>query len=506
MLRRLVVVLAVLVVLLAGGTYVFLSSDQVRVTLERQATTALGMPVRIGAARAALFPRVGVALSDVQIGRPAFLTLAKVSLSSELLPLLSRRIEGAEVLVADTVLDLPLPAALPRPGSTGQSGSHPGSDERSAVSLVSVHTIALDHVKVRSLGRTVEISAVAGLEGGRLALTRFTASSGRTSLTARGQVTLGDAVAATLDATATQLDLDDLLALVHAFGLDGGSPSGGPSRAGTISLRLSAPVVRVAGLEASELATHARTNGDQLVIDPLSLTLFGGNVAGSMRLRVGNRVSGQVRVSVSKLDAARLAAWGGAQNTVSGRMNGSGSFTGAGRDLATLLATATGTGQVEIVDGALPGLEFPREALIALGRPRDQAPPPNGGRFERLAAAFTVGGGRLSSDALSLTSRDVSVDASGALDLATHALTAKGTATLSEALTTLAGPGLTRVAGGGTRIALPATVAGRLEAPTLRLDAGALLKRTLTNEVQRTVLDKLTPLRDLTRPKPNRTF
>lgn len=165
-----------------------------------------------------------------------------------------------------------------------------------------------------------------------------------------------------------------------------------------------------------------------------------------------------------------------------------------------------GSGQVEIVKGALPGLEFPREALLALGRPKEQAPPPNGGRFDRLAAPFTLGSGRVGSDALTLTSRDVAVEASGSLALTSETLDAKGTATLSEALTALAGPALARVACGGERIALPATVSGTLDAPKVRLDAGAVLRRTLRNEVKRGVLDRLTPLRDLAQPKANRTF
>jgi uncharacterized protein involved in outer membrane biogenesis len=513
MLRRLLVAVIALVLLVAGSAYAWLSSDQVRLTLEKQASAAIGLPVRIGSARAMLFPRAGLTLSDVRVGAPAFLTLSRVSVSSELLPLLSRRVEGAEIRIADTLLALPLPAALPLPG-TGASRSAAASGSVGApVSLISVHTIALDRVKVRSLGRTVEISATAGLEGDRLALSAFTASAGRTSLSASGTVTLGDAVAATLDATATQLDLDDLLALVHAFGLDGASSPGRKGPVGSLALRLSTPVVRVAGLEASKLTAYLRTTGSQLVIDPLSLTMFDGAVKGSMRLTVGTRIAGQVRVAVTRLDAAQLAAWGDAEDTLSGRLSGSGSFAGAGADLATLLGTANGSGQVEIIDGALPGLEFPREALVALGRPSDQAPPPNGGRFDRIAAPFTVGDGRLTSAALSLSSRDVSVAASGSLDLATEVLDVKGTATLSAALTAMAGPALTRVAGGGSQIVLPATVTGTLDAPSIRLDAGSLIRQGLRSEatgmkerLKDRVMEKLAPMRGPTRPKSTGTF
>jgi hypothetical protein len=237
MIRRAAVTVFALVLVAAGAAYAWLSSDQMRATLERQASAAIGMPVRIGSARATIFPRVGLTLLDVQIGAPAFLTLARVGVSSELGPLLSRRIEGAEVRVADTLLTLPLPAALPLPGSGASRGPAGPAAPGAPVSVLSVHTIALERVQVRSLGRTVEISAAAGLDGNRLSLSAFIASAGRTALSAHGQVTFGESVAATLDATATQLDLDDLLTLVHAFGLDGGL-AGRCRRASRIALAL----------------------------------------------------------------------------------------------------------------------------------------------------------------------------------------------------------------------------------------------------------------------------
>ncbi len=198
---------------------------------------------------------------------------------------------------------------------------------------------------------------------------------------------------------------------------------------------------------------------------------------------------------------------------ISGRLSGSGTFSGQGKDVENLLANVRGTGQMEIVQGALRGLEFPRAALLAIGRPAEQAPPPNGGALDRIASEFAVSNGRLSSTALALDSRDVEVSAAGSLVLATQALDMKGTVTLSEAMTALAGETLARGAGSGGRIALPVTVTGTLQAPRPRVDAGALIRQGIRNEVaglkkevQERVLEKLTPLRDLTVPKPNRTF
>lgn len=515
--RRLRLVLLVLLVLLlgaAGAVYAWLSSDQVRLTIERQAAATLGVPVKVAGASARLHPRVGVDLRGVTIGAPAFLTLARVSVSSELVPLLSGQVEGAEVRVTDTTLSLPLPVALPfGASSTGSTAAGAG------VTVVSVRTVALDRVKVVSLGREVVLSMEAGLAGEHLDISSLSAAAGRTTLTARGQATLGEPVAVTLEAEASQLDFDDLLALVHAFRLDGAaapvqereSASGG--QPASLSLRLTTPVARVAGLEARNLTATVETDGNALSIDPLALTTFGGSITGSMRLTVGTPISGQIRVTVAGLDMAQLAGWGGAANTISGRLSGTGTFSGRGADVGGLLATVRGTGRVEIVEGALAGLELPREALLRLGRPAELAPPPNGGRFDRIAAEFAISNGRLSSDSLSLVSRDVEVRAAGSLDLASRVLDVKGTLTLSEAMTALAGETLTRVTGGGGRIQLPATVTGTLQAPRPRVDAGALVRQGLRNEVtglkkqvKERVLDRLTPLRDLTAPKTNRTF
>src|SRR4051795_3208084 len=105
MLRRLALILGITVIaagMLAGGfLYWLLAGSGVRVALERQASAWLGEPVRIGVARARLFPQPGLHLEQVQVGKPVRLTLGTVDLSSDGQALLSRRIENASVVVAN---------------------------------------------------------------------------------------------------------------------------------------------------------------------------------------------------------------------------------------------------------------------------------------------------------------------------------------------------------------------------------------------------------------------
>jgi uncharacterized protein involved in outer membrane biogenesis len=119
MLRRIALALLVLALLAAGAVYWFFSGDGIRRALEQQATAWLGHPVRIGRATGQLFPRVGLQLSDVRVGEPVRLALADVEISTGLRALLSRRVEDAEIILADTRIDLPLSFTLPT-GSTAR--------------------------------------------------------------------------------------------------------------------------------------------------------------------------------------------------------------------------------------------------------------------------------------------------------------------------------------------------------------------------------------------------
>ena len=86
-------VIGVVVVALCGTVflYSFFSGDGLRHAIEEQATAWLGQPVKIGRARAALFPRTAIRLGDVRIGEPARVSLGNVDVSTDFRELISRR-------------------------------------------------------------------------------------------------------------------------------------------------------------------------------------------------------------------------------------------------------------------------------------------------------------------------------------------------------------------------------------------------------------------------------
>src|ERR1051325_8614286 len=187
MLRRILLsaagVLLVVALVLAAAGYWYLSGDGVRIALESQATKWLGQRVTLGGAGARLFSRPRITPRGRRAGDPVRIMLGDVELSTGLAPLWSHRIEDAEVAIADSRIDMPLPFALPAPGE--RTAAPPSS---SGLQVVSVRTIKLRNVTVASRGRQITVSADSSLSSAHLNLDRFTAASGKTSLEATGLV------------------------------------------------------------------------------------------------------------------------------------------------------------------------------------------------------------------------------------------------------------------------------------------------------------------------------
>src|ERR1700752_3059886 len=111
MLKKLTVLAAILA-LLAGAVYLaasrLLASDLIRSTLEQQLSVRLGQPVRIGKASAAIYPRVALDLHTVAVGAPAAVTFGRIRIVTGLRPLLSRRVEDAELILDNGEMTLPV--------------------------------------------------------------------------------------------------------------------------------------------------------------------------------------------------------------------------------------------------------------------------------------------------------------------------------------------------------------------------------------------------------------
>lgn len=513
--RRVLLTLAIVAgaIVLAGAGLLhwFLRGDGVRVALEEQATAWLGHPVHIGDADVRVLPRPALELGTVVIGKPAAVTLARVRVSTGLRALLSRRIEDAEIVIADSVIDLPMPflvAGSPAgsrrstksavsAGAVSPSATDRPDEGDAPLTIASVRTIRLDEVRVRSRGQEIVVSAEAALTSDTLTLQRFNASSRATSLDATGTVILAPRLDATLTVEADRLAFDELMALAAAFSPPP-APRASPSnsaRAGTSRVRahLRAGVVAVSGAELSNFTAELTSAEGQLTVTPLTFNLFGGGFSGDVRadLRDPDALAVSMNAALRNLDVAALAAFGGAAGAITGRLSSDGAFAGRGTDAPAALSAMRGNGTVAIVDGTLTKLDLVRSVVLFFGRPAADAPASAGSRFDRIDATFALANRVVQASAFSLRSQDADVIGQGSLALSTKALEGRARLVLSESLSAQAGTDLARLTREGNRIVLPATIGGTLNQPRINIDAAETLQRGLKNELQRRLGDFL---------------
>lgn len=482
--RILVAVLAAGLIVLAvaaAAAYWLLARDGFRRSLEAQATSWLGQPVRIGAARAQFFPRPAIQLEAIRVGDPVQLALDDVELAADFRPLLGGRIENADVRVSDSRIEMPLPFSLPRgPGATAEATAAGAA----AVRIVSIRSIALRDVRLRSRGREVTVSADSSLEGTTLALRRFDAESGRTALSVEGVVSLSPRIDARLQAAATRLDLDELIALADAFTPPASAAAAPRGSAPRIVAAISAAQATAGALSVAAFTTDLTLDGDSIAFNPLRFEMFGGRYEGSVTARLGSPLSATIESRIADLDVAQLAAFGGTADTITGRLSGDGRFTGSGSALPELWQSARGSGSAEIVDGSIRRLQLVRTVVLFFGRPAPDAAE-SSDRFNRLDVTFSLDSRRLRAQKFSLQSDDADMLGIGSLNLANDALDGRVDVVLSEALSAQAGTDLYRYTREGNRVVLPAVIGGTLPMPRLTIDAAAAVQRGIRNEVER---------------------
>ena len=484
--RKLLIIVAaavVVVVLVAAiGVYVFFSGDGMRRALEQQASSWLGQPVKIQAARGQLFPRPGIGLSGIEVGEPVQLTLANVDLSTDLRALLSRRIEDARVVISDSTIQMPLTLALPEEsGSTTTGASASGG-----VEVVSIGEISLRDVRIRSRGREVRVSADSSLNGSHLTLRSFTAESGGTSLQVDGEADLEPRVDAKLRAKANKLDLDELLALADAFSPE--RPTGTRQKSSPSTMKLAAQInadsATAAGVQLSKLAASMTMDGDRFALTPMTFGLFGGTYEGALNGRMGQSMSVTLQSRLKGLDVAQLAAFGGSPDTVTGTLSGEGTFSANGADMSAALANANGKGSASIVDGTIKRLDLVRTVVLFFGRPAPDTAAASD-TFERIDTTFSLARQVFRADTFAMHSRDADITGTATLALESQALDGMVDLTLSQELSEQAGTDLARFTRENDRIILPANLGGTLGQPRITINALAAARRGIQNEIQR---------------------
>lgn len=495
--KKLIFAVVVLLILAALAVFVavpmLLSPERVRAAVEAQAASAIGLPVKVGAATVQVWPRAGVTIADMTVGEPVQLTVARAELSTGLGALLSRRVEDAEITVEDSRLDLmKLVAAVGGLASSSAEKKGPSS-EPPALTIVSVRAIGLRNVDLVVGERHANVTLESSLRGDRLDIRRLSAKTADTSLEATGAVVSILRRIARLKIEADPLDLDGLMQFASVFsraqtGVPGPSASTGAAQAAPIDLEadVHAKRGRVAGLTFADLQTVIAVTPAGVTLRPLNLSALDGRFEGTVTVATSQAEPALgIDGLVSGVNLQQLAAFAsGEASSITGTLNATLKLNGRGLDAESAIKSATGTADVQLLKGRIPGLQLVRPAVLAFGRPQGAPPEGSGEAFERISATVAVDRGQLRTNNLAFASRDVDMTGSGTLTVAGGGLNVKADLKLSEELSAQAGRDLVRYAHDGNRVVLPAVVTGTVASPFVFIDTKQALTRAVKNELQ----------------------
>jgi hypothetical protein len=470
-----------------------LGTETVRNALAAQLSRALGQPVAVEGVRARLYPRLTVSLTGVTIGRSREIAIQAIDVGSNLGALLSRRIEGASLHVNGARLTLPIPPlAL---GNTAPQGTAPGA----AVQLVSVDEVVLHDLEIVSRGRTLR-GDIDLVPHGTTAVTlrRVALTADGAQIDATGEISNLAGPVGTLDLKAGALDLDQLMAVASDFAEgSGATPSaaptdGAPGRttpsAVDLTVTLTADKATMAGVSIERVTGRARLLGEQVTVEPLAFTVFGGSYAGSLGASLSAQPTFTWKAAIANLDVAALTAFAGNPGVLTGRMTAQVNLTGAGVDAATAMKTARGTATVTIAQGVVKNLALVKSAVAATSLDPQAVIASSQGThdepFSELGASLAVAAGTASTQDLHFVSKDLRLDAGGALKLDGSAVNLQGAIRLSPELSAQANATIVRFTQDNGQITLPATVRGVAGKYSIEIDANSVATRALANEAR----------------------
>jgi uncharacterized protein involved in outer membrane biogenesis len=478
-----------LAVLASVGVRLWLRSDAVRATVERQATAALGMPVRIGGARAAVFPRLGLDLRNVEVGDPSRARVDQVSIATGLGLIFSRRVEAADVRLTGGYLDASLIAGI-------AALQAPSSNARSAVdapfTIVSLRSIRVRDVDVVLGVERISTSLDASLAGDRLEMSSLTARLRDATLRIQGQLSSLARREGHFDIRADVLPVDVLLGTLE--GLSGGVRDS-PLR---ITATISAPVATLGSSRVESFAARLEATRAGLVFNPLKFDID----AGRFEARVALDPSGQplvldVRGNVSGVNVTRLQGPVVAPNRVITGLLGArfALRAPAQASFSRLVSSARGSIDINVREGRMPGVEVIRQSVIRFAN-RDQPAPAVGASdaFSRLDASLALQADTARITGLVMKAADFDLTGSGTLSVSSGRITLDVDLALSEALSRQAGRDLYRYAREGQRIVLPAAIGGTMSEPTASINVAEAARRALRNRMEdeaRSILDRV---------------
>jgi len=243
----------------------------------------------------------------------------------------------------------------------------------------------------------------------------------------------------------------------------------------------------VAGVDFANLTANASVAGGVVTLDPLTFDVFKGHYQGRMTVD-GNGAAPVFtwKADLSGVDMTSLLAYAGSPGAMTGTLSGTIDLEGSGADAAQAMKTMKGGGKVHVTDGTLPHLDLVGDVFRALGRP-GETPEGSGEAFTTMGGTFALANGALTSSDLTFDSRDVDLDGTANVALDKGTMDVRANLRLSEELTKRMGTDGQRLLSQNGQATMPATVTGAIDAPTVKIDVGSVMKNAAQQELKKQI-------------------
>jgi AsmA protein len=312
LLRKAVLAAAVILLLLVAGVVVLLSRlESFRPRVEALAAEALGTKVRIGSIGVDLLPGVAVALRDVHIKNSAtdIASVGAVKVGVEILPLLEREVRVTEIALVN-------PRVTVTREETGKLN------------------IAKFAKKPRKEGGGFRLPP--GLE-------RFFIKNGSITYLDRK--------------SGERATVSGLNVAVGGISSGEGEPRG--LRNISFTGRMSCDEIKSRRLEVTDLAVSMNATGGVVMLDPMTMELFGSRARGTVKAALDATPPViTVRYSVPELSSARLVSYVSDAKVMKGAMHVRADLTMRGSGLHEMLKTLTGEVSVSSQDLVMTNMDL----------------------------------------------------------------------------------------------------------------------------------------------------
>ena len=504
--------------------YRALDPDALRGVAERRLTELFGEPVTIGRMRVSLFPVPTVTGTDIRLGARTAAAAPSLDVGSiRILPqwrtLLSKPIVIDAVEIERLAVSLRrdrdgrwiLPGTAGRSSTSNASGTStsgiPGMSGGGGAEAIAVRSIRLRGGRLAVVDDTLggagaaEVAAITDIDGdlqegpGGAAAVTMRAKLGSSPVT--GRIDSGpQGLAAKVQALSIgNNDLPSLFALLGSR-VPAGLSIGGKAPldlalqiardtgALTASGRLQAGTVRFGTLGITNLVAPFRVANEQLTIDPLALSAYGGT--GRARLGVRYGESPAAWALAPRVDGLDMNAFLSAITTARDRLLGTGRLAGRlqGTAATPLDRHIAGTLDVAISNGVIrnfPLLAGLNQALRITGGDTSDT------RFQRLSATVDIARGVLRTNNARLEAGELTATAAGTLTF-DRAIDMTGTAVFSrEASARMIGV-VKEISGAKNErgeVEVPFGITGSTDRPHFSVNVQQILRRAMQKEIQR---------------------